>query len=242
MKKIKTLFISDVHLGSKNSQPVKLLETFKNYEFENLIIIGDFIDMTSLKRKFFWKQEHSTVIQKVLKMSRKGVNVVYIIGNHDYYIRNLIDEGPINIGDILICDEYIYKTIKNEKIYITHGDCFDGFIRMHPFLYFLGDKAYYLSIIVNKNYNLIRRLFGLEYWSLSQYLKTKVKNIIKFISEYQKMAKIKLDETECDSIMIGHTHTAEIQKGKYYNTGDFCETCSYIIEDLDGCIKLNYCK
>ena len=135
MEKIKTLFISDVHLGSINSQASKLLDVFKKYEFEKLIIVGDFIDMTSLKRKFFWTQDHSTVIQKVLRLSRKEVEVVYIIGNHDFYIRDLIEEGPISIGEILICDEYIYETIKGERIFITHGDCFDGFIRLHPFLY-----------------------------------------------------------------------------------------------------------
>ncbi len=242
MEKIRTLFISDVHLGSTNSNASKLLDVFRKYEFENLIIVGDFIDMTSLKRKFFWTQDHSTVIQKVLRLSRKEVNVVYVIGNHDFYIRDLIDEGPINIGEILLCDDYIYETIKGERIYVTHGDCFDGFVRLHPFLYFLGDKAYNLSIFINKYYNRLRKLFGFQYWSLSSYLKTKVKNVIKFITEYKNMSENKLKEVGCDSIMIGHTHTPEIEIGNYYNTGDFCESCSYIVETLDGLIELRFAK
>jgi len=242
MEKIKTLFISDVHLGSVNSQASKLLDVFKKYEFEKLIIVGDFIDMTSLKRKFFWTQDHSTVIQKVLRLSRKEVEVVYIIGNHDFYIRDLIEEGPISIGEILICDEYIYETIKGERIFITHGDCFDGFIRLHPFLYVLGDKAYSLSMFINKYYNKIRKIFGFQYWSLSAYLKTRVKNAIKFISEYKNMSEARLKEVKCDSILIGHTHTPEIELGKYYNTGDFCESCSYIIENLNGDIELRFVK
>jgi UDP-2,3-diacylglucosamine pyrophosphatase LpxH len=242
MEKIRTLFISDVHLGSTNSNASKLLDVFRKYEFENLIIVGDFIDMTSLKRKFFWTQDHSTVIQKVLRLSRKEVNVVYVIGNHDFYIRDLIDEGPINIGEILLCDDYIYETIKGERIYVTHGDCFDGFVRLHPFLYFLGDKAYNLSIFINKYYNRLRKLFGFQYWSLSSYLKTKVKNVIKFITEYKNMSENKLKEVGCDSIMIGHTHTPEIEIGNYYNTGDFCESCSYIVETLDGLIELRFTK
>ena len=242
MEKIKTLFISDVHLGSINSQASKLLDVFKKYEFEKLIIVGDFIDMTSLKRKFFWTQDHSTVIQKVLRLSRKEVEVVYIIGNHDFYIRDLIEEGPISIGEILICDEYIYETIKGERIFITHGDCFDGFIRLHPFLYVLGDKAYSLSMFINKYYNRIRKIFGFQYWSLSAYLKTRVKNAIKFISEYKNMSEARLKEVKCDSIMIGHTHTPEIELGRYYNTGDFCESCSYIIENLNGDIELRFVK
>ena len=151
--KVRTLFISDIHLGSKNSNPKKLLEVLRTYELDNLIIVGDFIDLTSLKRKFFWNSDHSLVIQKILRLSRKGVNVIYILGNHDFYIRSLIEDGPINLGDILICDDYIYKTLSGEKIYITHGDCFDGFIRLHPILYFLGDRAYYFSIFINNLYN-----------------------------------------------------------------------------------------
>jgi UDP-2,3-diacylglucosamine pyrophosphatase LpxH len=242
MQKVRTLFISDVHLGNSNSQPKKLLKVLKDYEFENLIIVGDFIDLTALKRRFYWNQDHSTVIQKILRLSRKGVNIVYILGNHDFYIRGLIEDGPVNLGDILICDEYIYKTLNGERIYITHGDQFDGFIRLHPFLYVLGDKAYSFSIWINKFYNKIRRIFGLNYWSLSAYLKTRVKNVIKFISEYKKLSTEKLEELNCDSIMIGHTHTPDCENGRYYNTGDFCETCSYIIETEDGEIKLCYIK
>jgi UDP-2,3-diacylglucosamine pyrophosphatase LpxH len=161
--RVRTLFISDVHLGTKKSQADKLLEVLKNYEFERLIIVGDFIDLTSLKRKFYWKEDHSTVIQKILRFSRKGVKVDYIIGNHDYYLRGLIKEQNINIGEIFICDELIYKTIKDESIYICHGDQFDGFIRMHPFLYSLGDFAYELSFKINKIYNYLRRFLYINY-------------------------------------------------------------------------------
>ena len=239
--KIKTLFISDVHLGTKKCQADKLLEVIKNYEFEKLIIVGDFIDLTSLKRKFYWHPDHSTVIQKVLRLSRKGVSVTYILGNHDFYLRELIKEDNINIGDVLLCDEMYYETLKGEKIYICHGDQFDGFIRLHPFLYVLGDWAYEFSFKINKTYNWFRRIFGLEYWSLSQYLKSKVKNAIAFINDFKILSLKKLDEVGCDSIMIGHIHTPAIEKigdKSYYNTGDYCESCSFLYEDLNGEIKL----
>jgi UDP-2,3-diacylglucosamine pyrophosphatase LpxH len=241
LMQIRSLFISDVHLGNPNCQADKLLDVFREYEFENLFIVGDFIDMTLLKRKFYWKQDHSTVIQKVLRFSRKEVKVTYIVGNHDYYVRSLIEEGNIHVGDILLCDEFIHTTASGERIYITHGDNFDGFIRMHPFLYWLGDQAYEFSITINNIYNAIRKLFGSDYWSLSAYLKTKVKNVIKFINEYKKMADEKLKEVQCDAMLMGHTHTPEIELGKYYNTGDFCESCSYIIENLDGRMELKFC-
>jgi UDP-2,3-diacylglucosamine pyrophosphatase LpxH len=239
--KVRTLFISDIHLGNHKSQPGKLLEVLKNYEYENLVIVGDFIDLTSLKKKFYWNADHSTVIQKILRSSRKGVDVTYILGNHDFYLRELIKEDNINIGDILLCDEMYYETLKGEKIYICHGDQFDGFIRLHPFLYVLGDWAYEFSFKINKTYNWFRRIFGLDYWSLSQYLKSKVKNAITFINDFKILSLKKLDEVNCDSIMIGHIHTPAIEKigeKSYYNTGDFCETCSFLYENLDGEIVL----
>ena len=243
--KVKTLFVSDIHLGNHKSQPEKLLEVLRDYEYENLVIVGDFIDLTSLKKKFYWNADHSTVIQKVLRASRKGVNVTYILGNHDFYLRGLIKDENINIGDITICDEMYYETLKGEKIYICHGDQFDGFIRLHPFLYVLGDCAYEFSFKINKAYNWFRKLVGLEYWSLSQYLKYKVKNAITFINDFKILSLRKLDEVDCDSIMIGHIHTPAIEKigdKTYYNTGDMVESLSYIIEDLDGNIKLLYCS
>lgn len=240
MQKIKTLFISDIHLGNKNSQVDKLLEVFKQYEFENLFIIGDFIDMTAIKRKFYWNQDHSTVIQKILKFSRHNINVVYLIGNHDFYVRDIIKEQNINLGNILICNEYIYTTTKNEKILLIHGDCFDGFIATHKLLYVIGDFGYELSMKINLLYNKIRKIFGLNYWSFSAYLKKKVKNIIKFLTEYKKASMQLVKDKNCDSIMIGHTHSPEIILNKYYNTGDFVESCSYIIEDLEGNIELKF--
>jgi len=240
--KIKTLFISDVHLGNPNSQPKKLLEVFKLYEFENLYIIGDFIDMTYLKRHFYWNQDHSLVIQKVLRYSRKSdIKVTILSGNHDYFLRNLIDEGNINIGNIKISDKEIYTTIKGEKILIVHGDCFDGFIKTHPFLYWLGDNSYELSMKLNKIINFFRKLCKLQYWSLSAYLKTKVKDVIKFLTEYKKQSLIEVKNNDCDSIMMGHTHSPCIEP-KYYNTGDWVESCSYIIENLDGSIELKFYK
>jgi UDP-2,3-diacylglucosamine pyrophosphatase LpxH len=178
-------------------------------------------------------------------MSRKDIKVIYVLGNHDYYLRGLIQDENISIGDILICDEFYYTSVKGERIYICHGDQFDGFIRMHPFLYVLGDWAYELSFKINKVYNKIRRVFGLDYWSLSAYLKSKVKNAISFVNDFKILSIKKLEEVGCDSIMIGHIHTPAIESiksgGFYYNTGDMVESCSYLIETLDGNIELLYC-
>jgi UDP-2,3-diacylglucosamine pyrophosphatase LpxH len=234
-----------VHLGTKKCQADKLLNVLRKYEFDRLIIIGDFIDLTSLKKKFYWHSDHSTVIQKILRLSRKGVKVNYIIGNHDYYLRGLIDEQNISLGDIDISDYLIYKTHNGEKIYICHGDQFDGFIRVHPFLYSLGDWAYELSFKINRLYNFFRRLFRMDEWSLSSYMKSKVKNIISFINDFKTVSTRIAKEKGCQSIMIGHIHTPSIHTEgdiNYYNTGDFCETCSYLIEDESGKIILKYSR
>lgn len=245
MEKINTLFISDVHLGNHKSNATKLLSVFKKYEFKTLVIVGDFIDLTSLKKKFYWNQEHSTVIQKVLKFARKGTKVIYVIGNHDFYIRESLEDNKdsINFGEIRIVDEFVYETSVGEKIFICHGDQFDGFVRLHPFLYVIGDKAYELSFRINKIYNFFRRIFGFNYWSISAHLKSKVKSAISFINDFQKLALNKAEIEGTDSIMIGHIHTPDVQKmgdKTYYNTGDFCETCSYLIEDVGGKIELRY--
>lgn len=227
-------------MGNPNSQADKILEVFKKYEFDNLFIVGDFIDMTYMKRKFFWHKNYLTIIQKILRLSRKGVNVIYVIGNHDGYVRHLFEEGNVNFGGIIMCDEYVHTTAKGMKLYITHGDQFDGFIRVHPFIYWLGDAAYELSIKINKFYNRIRKMFKYDYWSLSAYLKKGVKNAVKFLSEYEKLAEVKLKEKNCDAILMGHTHDPKIIEGKYYNTGDFVESCTYIIEEEDGKLSLHY--
>lgn len=237
---IRTLFISDVHLGNPNCQSDKLLHILKLYDFQNLIIVGDFIDMTYMKRKFNWKSSHSLVIQKVLKLSRNGTSVTYILGNHDFYVRSVLQNGTINFGNIQICDELVYESKKGEKIFITHGDCFDGFIKLHPILYVIGDRAYEFSIKVNKLWNWFRIIFGYKYWSLSAFLKSKVKNAVKFLTEYKKMSIEKTKSMGCHSIIIGHTHTPEILPGKYYNCGDWVESCSYLIENNLGNIELKF--
>ncbi len=245
MKKIRTLFISDVHLGTKKSQATKLLSVLKDHEFEKLVIVGDFIDLTAMKRKINWTEDHSTVIQKILRLSRKGVEVKYILGNHDHYLRGLIQEATLHMGNIEICDDHIHKTLMGETIYICHGDQFDGFIRLHPFLYAIGDFAYELSFKINATYNKIRRSFGMEYWSLSKFLKSKVKDAISFINDFKRLAAMQVEKEGTDSIMIGHIHTPGIESvcGKgYYNTGDFCESCSYIIENTDGTMELLFCE
>jgi UDP-2,3-diacylglucosamine pyrophosphatase LpxH len=238
--KIKSLFISDIHLGNKNARVDLLLTVLKKYDFENLFIIGDFLDLTAMKKKFYWNQKSSSVIQKILKIS-KTKNVIYLIGNHDYYIRSIIEDENIFLGKILICDHYIYES-DNTKYLIVHGDCFDSFVKTNPILYIIGDFLYETTIKINNIVAFFRKLLGYEYWSLSSYLKMKTKAVLKAITNYKETAYLFIKENECDAIIQGHTHTPEISQiydKKYYNTGDFVESCTYMIEK-DGKIELIY--
>lgn len=242
--KIKSLFISDVHLGSKKSHASKLVDVLKHYKFDNLFILGDFMDLIALKNKFYWKQSHSNVVQKILKLSKKDCKVVYILGNHDAYIRHLLDGGMVNLGDIHICDDYIYNGIKGD-IYLCHGDKWDGFIQMNPWLYSIGDWFYELSMEINKVINFFRRIFRMEYWSLSAYLKKKVKNAVKFLNDFENLVIKECKVKDVKKVMIGHIHNPKIDTIDgltYYNTGDFCESCSFIVEELNGDIKLKFHK
>lgn len=239
--KVRSLFISDVHLGSRKSQPCRLLEVLKAVEFDNLFILGDFLDLTAMRRGVHWTGDHSLVVQKVLRLSRKGVRVVYVLGNHDHYLRGLLEDGEVSLGDITICDEHVWTTAAGERLYLTHGDYFDGFVRVSRVLYTLGDISYELSMRVNRAYNRIRGLLGLEYWSLSAYLKSRVKNVVGFLSQYRSLAARVVHERGCDRIVMGHIHTPEID-GAYVNTGDFCESCSYVVERLDGVLELKFVR
>jgi UDP-2,3-diacylglucosamine pyrophosphatase LpxH len=237
--KIKSLFISDTHLGNKNARTDLILKVLKKYEFDNLFIIGDFIDMTAMKKKFYWNTKSSTIIQKILKLS-KSKNVIYLVGNHDYYVRSIIEEENIFLGKILICDEYIYET-NNKRVLLVHGDCFDSFVKTNPILYSIGDFLYELSIKINGVLAYIRGLLGKEYWSLSSYLKMRCKAVLKAITNYKESADNMLKEKGCDILIQGHTHSPEIND-RYINTGDFVESCSYVIETIDEKFELIYEK
>lgn len=236
MQKVKSLFVSDFHLGNKKSQPRKILKLLNEIEFENLFLIGDIFDITNGGR---WNKLHYLVVRRI---AESKANIFYFTGNHDFHMMFL--QG-LNIGNIKIIGDYIYTTVTNKKIYVCHGDAFDGFIKEHPFLYKLGDMLYEFTHKLNKPYNYIRRKRGKEYKSLSQYLKSKVKKGIAFINDFKTQAINTANENNCDGIMMGHVHTPEITSigdKMYYNTGDFCESCSYIVEDFNGNFILGHIK
>lgn len=223
---VKTLFISDVHLGSKGSQAETLLKLFKEIKFEQLIIVGDFIDGWILKRRHWWSQKHTDVIRKVLKYS-KNKKVVYISGNHDDFLRE-IDTGEW--GNIQIKHEWIY-----DGIFITHGDLYDGIVK-YKWLGKLGSVGYELSI----GFDLMMRKMGFKK-SLSNILKTKIKDAIKYINNFETQLVCEARKKDCSTVICGHIHTPKDEDYgdvRYMNCGDWMQNCSFIVEHHDGRLEL----
>lgn len=230
--KVRSLFISDCHIGSDHCNHERLLKLLSDIECEYLYIVGDFIDGWSLSRKFKWNNNYNTILQKILRMSRKGTQVYYIWGNHDDFIGTF---NGFNFGDnIHVCRETCHVTLRNEKMLIIHGDQFDGIVTKNKWIQHVGAVIYDYSLSVNK-------LFRIFKFSFSAFLKRRAKNAVKYISNYETTVVNYCKNSGYDSILCGHIHMPEITaiRGvKYYNTGDWIENNTYIIETLEGEIKL----
>jgi len=238
--KYKSIFISDIHLGTKFSKTKELISFFKYNESENLILVGDIIDGWAIKRKFIWPQTHSDVIQKILKKARKGTMVTFITGNHDEFIRPFV---PLILGDSLnITNELDYLGINGKKYYITHGDFFDSITMTKKWLAILGDYGYDLLLHLNSVLNFLRRKVGIQkYWSLSKYVKDSVKTSVSFINDFETVLSMHAKNKGYDGIICGHIHKAEIRNIdsiEYLNCGDWVESCTAIVETYEGEFKI----
>jgi len=225
--KVKALFISDVHLGSRGSNDKKVLELLKEVETEYLFIVGDFIDGWLLQKKHYWPQSHTNLVQKILKLSKKKTKVIYITGNHDEFLRSYVD---FDFGNIIIADEFIY-----DGYLIIHGDKYDGVVKLQ-WLGKLGASGYELAINIDR----WMKKLGVKV-SLSKYVKEKVKEAVKFITKFEdeliRQARIR----NCKGVICGHIHKPDnkILEGIHYlNCGDWIENNSYIIQTETGEMEL----
>ena len=226
MKKIESLYISDVHLGSKGSKAVELLGVLKNYEPEKLFIVGDFIDGWLLKKRHFWPQEHTNVIRKVLSYAKKGTQVYYITGNHDEFLRSYEN---LDFGNITVLDEII-----DDGVWIIHGDKYDSVVMYNKWIAILGSIGYELIIYLNEVIKRIRRILGLRPRSFSKWVKAKVKGAVAFIDSFEFTLATEAINRECHTVICGHIHTPAdrvINDVRYMNTGDWIESLSYITKE-----------
>jgi len=236
--KYRTIFISDLHLGTRNSQSDALLDFLKFTECETLYLVGDIIDNWALHRAWFWEQSHNDVIQKLLRKARKGTQLVYIPGNHDEQFRDFVGQA---FGNVRVAMQDIHVTADGKRYLILHGDEFDGVVIYAKWLAHLGDRAYTLAITVNRHFNRLRRIFGLPYWSLSAFLKRKVKRAVEFVSHFETAVVREARQHDVHGVVCGHIHTAEmrqIDSIHYCNDGDWVESCTALVEHFDGRLEL----
>ncbi|MCR6629305.1 MAG: UDP-2,3-diacylglucosamine diphosphatase [Magnetospirillum sp.] len=234
----RAIWISDVHLGTRGCKAEFLLDFLKNTESDVLYLVGDIVDGWRLKRSWYWPQPHNDVVQKILRKARKGTRVVFLPGNHDEFARDYADH---NFGDIEVMRETVHVTKTGQRLLVLHGDAFDGVVKYAKWLAHLGDWAYTVALGLNHWFNLVRRRMGLPYWSLSAYLKHKVKNAVQFIDEYEQTVAEEARRQGVDGVVCGHIHHAEIRDIGgilYANDGDWVESCTALVETQEGALEV----
>jgi UDP-2,3-diacylglucosamine pyrophosphatase LpxH len=233
-KEYRAIFISDIHLGSNGSKAHLLAPLLKHLRCQNLYLVGDIIDMWRLKQRWYWPTEHNTVIRRILKMAKDGAQVVFIPGNHDEAARQFkgLDFGQINVQL-----ETFHHTLDGRKLLITHGDQFDLVIANARLTAMAGSMAYDWLVVANSGFNRLRALVGLPFWSFSGYIKLKVKSACTFIGRFESALLDEARAKACHGVVAGHIHKAQIRSENdltYYNCGDWVESCTLLVEHLDG--------
>ncbi|NOS88834.1 MAG: UDP-2,3-diacylglucosamine diphosphatase [Methylococcaceae bacterium] len=235
----RTIWISDLHLGSIQCQADVLLDFLKHNDSDKLYLVGDIIDFWSLSKKMYWPSSHNTVIQKILRKARHGTQVIYVPGNHDENVR---EYDNYVFGDITVKYSDVHTTVSGQKYLVVHGDEYDTIAQCHRWLAKIGSEGYDFLLWVNRVLRLFRRAIGIQSnFSLAAYVKFKVKNIVQFISDYEESIVSTLRKQGLDGVICGHIHHAEIKdiEGFWYvNTGDFVESCTAIVELADGQLQL----
>jgi UDP-2,3-diacylglucosamine pyrophosphatase LpxH len=234
----RTIWLSDIHLGTRGCKADFLLDFLKYTESENLYLVGDIVDGWRLKRSVYWPQAHNDVVQKVLRKARKGTRIVYIPGNHDEMLRDYV---TVVLGGIVLQEEAVHETADGRRLLIIHGDAYDGVVAYARWLALLGDGAYTLALWLNHHFNRARRRLGYPYWSLSAYLKAKVKNAVEYIGNFAEAVSGEARRRGLDGVVCGHIHNAEMRDiggVLYCNDGDWVESCTALVEHYDGRLEI----
>jgi len=234
----RTIWISDIHLGTPGCNADLLMDFLKSVECETLYLVGDIIDAWRLRKGWYWPARHNDVVRRILKMAKHGTHVVYVPGNHDEVLR---DYAGLAFGDVTVASEVIHETADSRRLLVLHGDQFDSIVLYAKWLAFLGDSAYEFLLKANRIVNFVRRRFGLPYWSLAAHMKKRVKNAVSFISRFEEVVARAAAERHVEGVVCGHIHSAEIRQFghiTYYNDGDWVESCTALVEHADGRIEI----
>jgi UDP-2,3-diacylglucosamine pyrophosphatase LpxH len=239
-QRLRAIFISDLHIGTPGFQAEALLDFLKNHPSDVLYLVGDIVDGWQLRRRWFWPQSHNDVVQKLLRRARKGCRVIYVPGNHDEFARHFVGNA---FGGVEVEYETTHTTATGMKLWVVHGDHFDGVIQCAKWLAYVGDWLYEFTLRMNRHLNSVRARIGLEYWSLSAYLKLKVKKAVNFISDFEVAVASEAKRRGFDGVVCGHIHHAEIRDVNgilYCNDGDWVESRTALVEHMDGRLEIIY--
>src|SRR6201995_4936379 len=230
----RTIFISDTHLGTRGCKAEALADFLAHNECETLFLVGDIVDGWQLKRRWLWPEAHTQVISEILRKVDGGTRVIFVPGNHDEFARDYA--GRLFAG-VEIINETVHVTADGKRLLVLHGDRFDGVIACAKWLAHAGDWAYGMALRGNDLLFAVRKALGLPYWSLSAWLKHKVKNAVEYISHYEEIVAAEAKRRGVDGVVCGHIHHAEIRMigdVLYLNDGDWVESCSALVEDARG--------
>ena len=236
----RTVWISDVHLGTRGCQADLLLDFLNEVTADTYYLVGDIIDGWRLKKSWYWPESHHAVITTIMDKAKNGAKVIFVPDNHDEFAREFVD---MTFGHVEVKMNDIHETADGRKLLIIHGDEFDGVVKYVKWLAYLGDTAYNLAIVLNRYYNGIRRRLGYGYWSLSAYLKNRVKNAVQFVCNFENAVAHEAAKRKVDGVVCGHIHHAEkrmIGDVLYCNDGDWVESCTALVEDKTGKLELLY--
>jgi UDP-2,3-diacylglucosamine pyrophosphatase LpxH len=234
----RTIWISDIHLGTRGCKAALLLDFLQQTQSEYLYLVGDVVDGWQLRKRWYWPPAHNDVVHKILQRARQGAKVYYIPGNHDEAARDYLD---LNFGGVLVTNSIVHTTASGKKLLVLHGDQFDAVMGYAKWLAKLGDTAYTIALGLNAVFNFVRRKLGFSYWSLSAYLKHKVKNAVSHISDFEEFIAEEGRRAQVDGVICGHIHHAEVRQVgaiTYYNDGDWVESCTALVEDDAGTLTI----
>lgn len=235
---VRTVWISDLHLGTPGCQAKALLEFLQHVECETLFLVGDIIDGWQLRRSWYWPQAHNDVVQKLLRKARHGTRVIFVPGNHDEFARKYVQHS---FGGVEVAEEWVHETADGRKLWVIHGDLFDGVVQCAKWLAYLGDSLYEFTLRLNRHLNSLRARLGLPYWSLSKYLKLKVKRAVSYVGDFEAAVAREARRRGLQGVVCGHIHHAEMREIEgvlYANDGDWVESLTALLEHPDGRLEI----
>jgi len=236
--RVRTVWISDLHLGTPGCQARALMDFLRDVDCETLYLVGDIIDGWQLRRTWYWPQSHNDVVQKILRKARKGTRVIFVPGNHDEFARRYVTHS---FGGVEVAEECIHVTADGRRLWVTHGDLFDGVIQCARWLAYTGDVAYEFMLKLNRWFNRARARMGLPYWSLSRYVKFKVKRAVSYVGDFEAAVAREARRRAVHGVVCGHIHHAEIREIDgilYCNDGDWVESLTALVEHADGRLEI----